>query len=85
MVGALRSRPTLTKDALVSVLPLMGKGRKASKKPIGVNAARPIENATTNLPATTETSLLSADPEVCEGKTCILAQSWSVPIKREGV
>ena len=42
-------------------------------------------HATTKLRATADTFLLSADLDVYEGKTRILAKSWSVPIKRQGV
>ena len=42
-------------------------------------------HATTNLRATADTFVLSADLDVYEGKTRILAKSWSVPIKRDGV
>jgi hypothetical protein len=42
-------------------------------------------HATTKLRATEDTFLLSADLDVYEGKTRILAKSWSVPIKRDGV
>ena len=42
-------------------------------------------HATTKVRATADSFLLSADLDVWEGKTRLLAKSWSVPIKRDGV
>ena len=78
-------RNTIEKMAIAEGDPLSAETEMTVSSHMKRGAFEVDVHATTKLRATADTFLLSADLDVYEGKTRILAKSWSVPIKRDGV